>query len=85
MVRVRYKPSLVFRLSLVLSMVKFKFSLGIQKTTSLGKSYLKNKFLRSGLPCKVIFRPKNVNTCGELELTANQAEPENQDLTTTKK
>ena len=39
-VRVGYKLSLVFRLSLVLSMVKFKFSAGIQlfglKATSHG-------------------------------------------------
>ena len=44
LVRVRYKPSLVFRLSLVLSM--FKFSTGIQlfglKATSNGKHDLKN-------------------------------------------
>ena len=42
-------PALVFRLSLVLSMVKFKFSAGIQlfglKTTSHGKPDLKNEFL----------------------------------------
>ena len=51
-VRARYKPSLVFRLSLVLSMVKF--SAGIQlfglKTTSHGKSDLKIHILRSDLP-----------------------------------
>ena len=50
-VRARYKPSLVFRLSLVLSMVKF--SAGIQlfglKTTSHGKPDLKNSFSRSDL------------------------------------
>ena len=44
-VRARYKLSLVFRLSLVLSMVKFKLAAGIQlfglKTTSHGKSDLK--------------------------------------------
>ena len=60
-VRARYKPSLVFRLSLVLSMVKFKFSAGIQlfglKTTSHGKPDLKNEFLMSGLQCEVVFRP----------------------------
>ena len=47
-VRARYKLSLVFRLSLVLSMVKLKFSPGIKlfglKTTSHGKSDLKNAF-----------------------------------------
>ena len=62
-VRARYKPSLVFRLNLVLSMVKFKLSAGIQlfglKTTSDGKSDLKNELFRSGLPCEVVFRPKN--------------------------
>ena len=46
-VRARYESSLVFGLSLVLSMVKFKFSAGIQffgpKTTSHGKSDLKNE------------------------------------------
>ena len=45
MVRARYKLSLVFRLSLVLSMVKFKLAASIQllglKTTSHGKSDLK--------------------------------------------
>ena len=59
----RYKPSLVFRLSLVLSMVKFMLPMGIQlfglKTTLHGKSDLKNSFLRSGLPCEVVFRPKS--------------------------
>ena len=44
-VRAWYKLSLVFRLSLVLSMVKFKFAESIQllglKTTSHGKSDLK--------------------------------------------
>ena len=51
MVRPRYRPSLVFRLSLVCS--KFKFSAGIQlfgmKITSYGKPYLKNSFPRSDL------------------------------------
>ena len=50
-VRARYKPSLVFRLGLVLS--KFTFSAGIQllglKTTSHGKPDLKNSFSRSDL------------------------------------
>ena len=62
-VRARYKTSLVFRLRPVLSMVKFKFSAGIQlyglKTISHGKSDLKNELSRSGLPCEVILRPKN--------------------------
>ena len=44
-VRARYKLRLVFRLSLVLSMVKFKLAAGTQlfglKTTSHGKSDLK--------------------------------------------
>ena len=57
-----YKSSMVLRLSLVLSMVKFKFSAYIQffglKTTSHGKSDLKNELIRSGLPCEVVFRPK---------------------------
>ena len=73
-VRARYKPSLVFRLGLVLS--KFTFSAGIQlfglKTTSHGKPDLKKSFSRSdevgvkvheffgsGLPCEVVFRPEN--------------------------
>ena len=47
MVRVRYRPILVFRLSLVCR--KLKFSAGIQlfgmKTTSYGKPHLKNYFL----------------------------------------
>ena len=30
-----------------------------QKTTSQGKSDLKNSFLRSNLPCEVVFRPKS--------------------------
>ena len=59
----RYKSSMVFRLSLVLSMVKFMLPMGIQlfglKTTSHGKSDLENSFLRSGLPCEVVFRPKS--------------------------
>ena len=59
----RYKPSLVFRLSLVLSMVKFKFSTDIQlfglKATSHGKSDIKYEFLRSDLPCEVVFRTKS--------------------------
>ena len=53
MVRPRYGPSLVFRLSLVCS--KFKFSASIQlfgmKTTSYGKPDLKNSFPRSDLRC----------------------------------
>ena len=61
-VRARNKPSLVFRLSLVLSMVKFKFSADIQlfglKATSYGKPDLKNEFFRSDLPCEVVFRPR---------------------------
>ena len=60
-VRARDKLSLVFRLSLVCG--KFTFSAGIQlfglKTTSYGKPDLKNSFLRSDLPCEVVFRPKN--------------------------
>ena len=60
-VRARYKLSLVFRLSLVLSMVKF--SAGIQlfglKTTSHGKPDLRKSFLRSDLPREVVFKPKN--------------------------
>ena len=51
MVRPRYRPNLVFRLSLVFS--KFKISEGIQlyglKITSYGKSYPQNSFLRSDL------------------------------------
>ena len=47
-VRARYKLSLVFRLIPVCSELKFKFSVGIQlfdlKTTSHGKSDLKNQF-----------------------------------------
>ena len=58
-----YKSSMVFRLNLVLSMVKFKFSVCIQifglKTTSHGKPDLISSFLRSDLPCEVVFRPKN--------------------------
>ena len=53
MVRPRYVPSLVFRLSLVCS--KFKFSAGIQifglKITSHGKPGPKNSFPRSDLRC----------------------------------
>ena len=59
MVRSRYKLRLVFRLSLVCSNFKFKFFAVIQlfglKTTSHVKSDLKNEFLRSGLPCEVVF------------------------------
>ena len=54
-VRDRCKFSLVFRLSMVCSKLKFKFSAGIQlfclKTTSHGKWNNKNEFFRSGLPC----------------------------------
>ena len=57
--RARYKPSLDFRLSLVCSKLKFKFFVGVQlfdlKTTSHGKFDLKYEFLRSGLPCEVVF------------------------------
>ena len=53
MVRPRYGPSLVFRLSLVCS--KFKFSAGIQifgmKITSHGKPGSKNSFPRSDSRC----------------------------------
>ena len=63
MVRPRYRPSLVFRLSLVCS--KFKFSTGIQifgvKITSHGKPDTKNSFQRSDLRCanfRVRFRVK---------------------------
>ena len=62
-VRARYKLSLVFRLSLVLSKFKFMLSAGIQlfglKTTSQGKSDLKIHILRSDLPCEVVFRAKS--------------------------
>ena len=67
----RYKSSMVFRLSLVLSMVKF--SAGIQlfglKTTSHGKPDLKNEFSRSDLPCEVVFRPKSWIPIGNMNLT----------------
>ena len=63
MVRPRYGPSLVFRLSLVCS--KFKFSAGIQifgmKITSHGKPGSKNSFPRSDSRCgdfRVRFRVK---------------------------
>ena len=59
----RYNSGMVFRLSLVCSKFKFMFSAGIQffglKTTSHGKPDLKNWFLRSDLPCEVVFRPKS--------------------------
>ena len=62
-VRARYKPSLVFRLSPVFSKFKFMLSMGIQffvlKTTSHGKSDLKNSYLMSEIPCEVVFRTKN--------------------------
>ena len=62
-VRARYKPSLVFRLSPVFSKFRFMFSVGIQlfglKTTSHGKSDLKNHILKSHLPCDMVFRPKS--------------------------
>ena len=61
MARPRYRLTLVFRLNLVYG--KFTFSAGIQlfglKTTSHGKPNLKNSFLKSDLPCEVVFRPKN--------------------------
>ena len=63
MVRPRYRPSLVFRLSLVCS--NFKFSAGIQifgmKITLHGKPGPKNSFPRSDLRCgdfRVRFRMK---------------------------
>ena len=63
MVRSSYKLSLVFRLSLVCSRIKYKFFAGILlfglKTTSHGKSNLKNEFFRSSLPGKVVFRPRS--------------------------
>ena len=62
-VRARYKLSLVNRLSPVCSKFKFIFSVGTQlfglKTTSHGKSDLKNSYLMSDLPCEVVFRPKS--------------------------
>ena len=58
-----FKLSLVFRLSPVCSKLKQKFFMDIQlfglKTTSHGKFDLKNEFLRSDIPCAVVFRPKN--------------------------
>ena len=63
MVRPRFRPSLVFRLSLVFS--KFKLSEGIQlfglKITSYGKPDPKNSFPRSDSRCgdfRVRFRVK---------------------------
>ena len=62
-VRARYKLRLVFRLSPVFSKFKLMLSAGIQlfvlKTTSHGKSGLKNSHLMSDLPCEVAFRPKS--------------------------
>ena len=62
-VRARYKLSLIFRFSLVCSIFKFKFSGDIKffslKTTSHGKSDLKNSFFGSDLPNHVVFRPKS--------------------------
>ena len=56
-VRARYRLSLVFRLSMVCSRLKFKFSTGVQfsslKTTSHGKPDLKYSFLRSDLSCEL--------------------------------
>ena len=61
-VRGRYKSSLVFSLSPICNKFKFKLSVGIKlfglKTTSHGKPNLKNSFLKSDLPCEVVFRPK---------------------------
>ncbi len=55
MVRPRYGPSLVFRLSLVCSKFKFSVQLSMQlfgmKITSYGKPDLKNSFPRSDLRC----------------------------------
>ena len=51
----RYKLSLVFRLSTFFCKFELMLSAGIQlfglKTTSNGKSDLKNEFLKSGLSC----------------------------------
>ena len=62
-VRARYKLSLVFSLCPVCSKFKFMLSAGIQlfglKTTSHGNSYLKNEFLKTILPCEMVFRPKS--------------------------
>ena len=59
----RYKLSLVFRLSTFFCKFELMLSAGIQlfglKTTSNGKSDLKNEFLKSGLPCEMVFRPKS--------------------------
>ena len=83
MVRSRYKLSLVFRLIPVCSKFKLKFSVGIQlfdlKTTSHGKPDLRNSFLRSDLPCEVVFQAKKLNTSRDLELghAQNKVEPEN--------
>ena len=82
-VRTRYKPSLFFRLSLVCSKIKFKFFMGIQlfglKTmVKHGKSDPIKVFFRSGLPCGVVFRTKSRIPMENLNLLANQAEPENQ-------
>ena len=79
-VRTRYSLSLVFRF-LVCSKISFSLK-GIQifglETTSHGKPDLRNSFLRSDLPCEVVFQAKKLNTSRELELAANRAEPENQ-------
>ena len=61
--RAKYKLRLVFRLSPVFSKFKFMLSMGIQffvlKTTSHGISDIKYEFLRSDLPCEVVFRTKS--------------------------
>ena len=66
-VRARYKLRLVFRLSPVFSKFKLMLSAGIQlfvlKTTSHGKSGLKNSHLMSDLPSVVVFRPKSDYPC----------------------
>ena len=63
-VRARYKLRMVFRLSRVFSKLNFMLSAGIQlfvlKTTSHGKSDLKNEFFRSDLTCEVVLRPKSL-------------------------
>ena len=65
MVRPRYGPNVVFRLSMVCSRFKFKFSMSIKifslKATSHGTSDLKNEF-QNILPISLHVRRRSVRS-----------------------
>ena len=78
MVRLRYRPGFQSRPDLQQVQVLRRYSTFWAETTSHGKPDLKKIHFWGQIYHVKWFQPKKLNTRGELELAANQAEPENQ-------